>query len=187
QQVTAAQDSVAAIKRQMRQDQRPWLFIPAGSERMLPMEMGKDIVDEVYIVNGCKTFARNVVTNFCLRMAKKGEDPDFNYSDHFFSCVTSEMGTFFPGEAPRYLRVPVVTTTRAGTKRTVHPLQKDIDWFHGGDYYVAVYGTISYDDDFGHSHWTKYCRGILAVDVSKPQPKAPSKKCVDYNDADRNN
>ena len=182
-QAQAAQESVKAIQGQIRIDERPWLYIPSGSEKIEPYVLGKEIADELYIVNSGKTLARNVMTKFRLHMLLKGEEPDFNYHDQFFPPIISKMGTIFPNEAPRYLRVYVVTTV-GGEKLRVTLPQRDFDSLAKGEEHAVIYGTIEYDDTFGHHHWTRYCGGII---LGQAFPNAPSKKCVEYNDADRNN
>jgi hypothetical protein len=182
-QAQAAQESVKAIQGQMRIDQRPWLYIPSGSEKIEPYVLGKEIADELYIVNSGKTLARNVITKFRLHMLLKGEEPEFNYHDPFFPPIVSKMGTIFPNEAPRSLRVYVITTV-AGEKLRVTLPQRDLDALAKGEEHAVIYGTIEYDDTFGHHHWTHYCGGTI---LGQAFPNAPSKKCVEYNDTDHNN
>jgi hypothetical protein len=182
-QAQAAQESVQVIQGQMRLDQRPWLYIPSGSEKIEPYVIGKEIAGELYIVNSGKSLARNVVTKFRLHMLLKGEEPDFNYHDPSFPPIISKMGTIFPNEAPRYLRVPVVTTL-GGEKLRVTLPQQDFDSLAKDEEHAVIYGTVDYDDAFGHHHWTHYCGGIIP---GQAFPNAPSKKCVEYNDADHNN
>jgi hypothetical protein len=182
-QAEAAQESAEAIQGQMRTDQRPWLYIPRGSEKTEPYILGQEITDDLYIVNSGKTLARNVMTTFRIHMLLKGEEPDFNYHDHFFPPVISKMGTIFPNESPRLLRVAVVSTV-GGKKMRVTLPQRDFDSLAKGEEHAVIYGTIGYDDTFGHHHWTHYCGGII---LEQAFPNSPSKRCVEYNDADHNN
>ena len=179
-QAQAAQESLKAIQEQMRIDQRPWVYIPSDSERVEPYVLGKEIADDLYIVNSGKTVARNVITKFRLRMLLKGEEPAFNYQDRSFPPIINKMGTIFPNEAPRHLRIPLETTI-GGEKMRVTLPQRDFDSLAAGEEHAVIYGTIEYDDTFGHHHWTRYCGGtMLAQTISS----APSKECVEYNDAD---
>lgn len=180
-QADAAQQSVKAVQRQMWIDQRPWLFVPVSSAKPEVFDLGKDIADEIFIVNSGKTLARNVVTTFRVHMLLTGEELKFDYSNHFFPPIISNMGTIFPNEAPRSLRLAVVTM-KGGKKVTVRLPKRDFDLLaNNGEH--AIYGIIKYDDMFGHHHWIHYCGGVIPVTAF---PNAPSKSCVEYNDADHN-
>ena len=182
-QADIARDAVAVNRESAEKDQRPWVLVPAGSEKFIPLAVGEDVVDTIKIVNIGKTLGKNVTAKFCLRMLPKRDEPDFNYSDHFFACSEQWLGTLFPNEEPREIRVPALTTTIDGKKKTVHAQTKDVGSMLDGSTYVVVWGTIWYDDDFHPSgkHWTRYCRSIL---YGTPLDKTPSKRCVEYNDAD---
>lgn len=53
--------------------------------------------------------------------------------------------------------------------------------------YLRVHGTITYVDGFGHDHWTKFCASIRGGPLPlEHEASTPSKKCVQYNDADNN-
>jgi hypothetical protein len=49
--------------------------------------------------------------------------------------------------------------------------------------YIVLYGTITYEDVFGHHHWTHFC----TFESNSPAQSALDKrgKCADYNGVDR--
>jgi hypothetical protein len=178
-QVTAAQDDVKAIQRQMRQDQRAWITIRPGNTQIADNQV---IEAAFQIENSGKTLAKKFRSDSVLAMLKKGEEPDFTYDPRRVNALEIRSGIVLPhlpeGRLPNVLfrnGIPVVLDS------IVH------EELRKRNLLLIAYGKVSYWDIFGTPHWMTYC-----LDVGLPDAVPPvgldtvTKKCTDYGNADNN-
>jgi hypothetical protein len=155
-QVATAQDSVAAIQRQMRQDQRAWLAPISGS---VTLNDKHSLRVDVILHNLGKTPALNVSTILDWRDIQPGP-LDLKYSPlvktvgHGTVYSTGKMGMF--AASPQ---IPTIDELNA------HRTGKRVFYF---------FGIIGYEDIFGRKHSSRLCN-ILNLDL------ATVRQCDTYN------
>ena len=94
-QTKAAQDSAEAIQGQTRQDQRAWIYVLL--QGLPDMEIGKTIVQSLYIANTGKTPAKTFTAVLKLEILGENKSPRFDYSNK--QTVVSLAGSaMFPGQ-----------------------------------------------------------------------------------------
>jgi hypothetical protein len=168
-QARAAQESVAAIQRQIRQDQRAWMQISAKIQPIVLNPNHRNLVIPLHIVNIGKTSAMDVLTEANLEVVPIKEKPDLSYDDrkhwHDFS------GLVFQGESSSY--------DINAEKLAFGP--SDYDLITSGRAYFVYFARVSYRDIFGVKHWTHFCGAHNLVGV-----RYTPRKCADYNRVDNN-
>jgi hypothetical protein len=185
-QADAAQDSVKAITRQMRQDQRPWIKVSEGLND-IKLEKGQEITGWVTYQNIGKTVATDIVGEWRIEKIMEGEIPRFPYTKINARDVVI-TGIVFPAD-------PVVTSTATWYQpltptqlKTNTPPDKrfiqddDVRDFTEGKAFLIMYGRFRYSDTFGVKHWTKFCSWR-----SFKTGYYHARDCAAYSRADKNN
>src|SRR6266404_3165766 len=160
QQVSAAQASVKAVQRQMRQDQRPWLSMAfnwpavkaANNQELSVIQFTENqpvTVPLKYSNNG-KTAARNIIGGMFVEVVKSGDAPKLDSKNVPPFGFTA--GVLFPGPTGETF---VIRQGANGKNDPLTPLEKED--LTSNRAYIAVYGKILYDDIFSVRHWTKFC------------------------------
>jgi hypothetical protein len=95
-QVKAAQDSVKAIQRQMRQDQRAWIELDTpDSPKML---VGKNPSINIVVTNLGKTAARNLYVEIIVQPRRRDSPPVISY-ENGIPRSRSTVGALFPNKS----------------------------------------------------------------------------------------
>lgn len=179
QQTEAAQESVMAIQRQMRQDQRAWIDIEFGTFHWAPNE---PLRVPFTLVNTGRTPARDVKGTAVVEKIARGQKPNFGDSRK----PVNDFGnrSLFPNSPEQNFGFQSLqykaNTKEIGARRMS---AADIAEITTGRAYIAVHGMITCQDIFKTRHWLKYC-GYSAEDLILVQDSI--KACTDYNDVDDN-
>lgn len=175
-QVGAAQDSVKAIQRQMRQDQRAWLT--PTCETKATLRDGQPIGQLCYYTNTGKTPAKRIKAQFMMKIVREDDVGMFDYPKKV--VTRSDVNALFPPQREPlgiYLYVP----DRYPEQVLYTDPTKTL--FLNGTIMFMVYGEITYNDIFGIRHWIHYCTTTYAPITHLTKPRI-SKACSDYNDTD---
>lgn len=148
-QAKAAQDSVAAIQQQMRQDQRAWVGIH-GINLVTPLEKDKVFNILVIFMNSGKTPALETTGPIFTTLAGA---PIKKLKDLPTKGLVYYPGTIFPG-------VAYSTTVSSPVKMTDDIIKE----FNSGHIWIYVYGRTEYHDVFGRHHTTSNC--IVSINGS---------------------
>jgi hypothetical protein len=185
QQAQAAQASVAAVNRQTRTEQRPWVMPPPGGPLRPMLMVNSPVATAIVIQNTGKTAAIGVEAMVGLDKAPYRGRVPLGAGKYEFS------GTIFPGE-----KIPPVQVVwgRFAEKGRPGPTDKlsvpilltssDYRDLIDGRAFFMLRGIITYKDVFGIRHWTKFCYGMP---YSRPPEISPNvKNCATYNSVDGN-
>lgn len=189
-QVKAALDQVDAIKRQMRQDQRPWVTMaPAWPEQSLNgipgqiviLNAGQRLQVPIKVNNTGKTPALSVSYTIHIEVVDRDKAPLLSHPINPSWHVTgSTMFPNSPETAFAYrLKQPQPREQIAFNDLTSTELQS----LNEGKSYLAVYGEISYSDGFGIHHWTHFCAPVTFTQKFGFYSWRP---CTKYNTTDTN-
>ena len=155
-------------------DQRAWVSVVVPNT--FPLE-GASIPASFQIANTGKTPAKSVEGDIIATVLKRGEEPAFDFSvGHPHNRLY--VGAVFPN-APINTTITVVRYGPQGSEAIVPTpeLRQEIAL---GESFIIFYGKLTYVDVFGTSHWTAFCTGSgVAI-------QADLKKCINYNDVDKN-
>jgi hypothetical protein len=177
----AAEDSVKAIRAQMRQDQRPMLTVtPEFNHKELVV--GDTVGGTVTFQNIGKTPAKNIVGKWYLRMVHNGENLRLTYPKNWYG-VTS--GAIYPNDPPATEQAYWITddwTGGIGLPPTNKVTTKDYDDFVHGKAFLILYGNLSYSDGFGINHWTHFCSWTSFTATGSYS----ARNCTAYNAVDSN-
>lgn len=179
QQAMAAQDSVKAIQRQMRQDQRAWMNISIGNVTAIE---GQSLHAPVVINNTGKTAAKRFTVDIIVQQVHNV--PDYERSMQFSykgPRVRDTAGFILPNAPIDLVAVSMQGTADKGAAAPPFLSHEDAVKLRDGTDFVVIFAKLTYYDIFGIEHWTKVCN------FSIPSGKlAYAKKCTDYNDVDNN-
>jgi hypothetical protein len=197
-QVKAAQDQVDAIKKQMHEDQRPWVLVdlnlpPETTERNNVI-LGGPLGVAIKINNTGKTIARDVKAYCFVEIVKPGEKLALNHPQVPPFIIAS--GAFSPN-------TPIIDTVyrlrwTSGKPREwdlfrnpsdLRPEDKDVEPLRLTEAdpvnnWLSVHGEITYSDIFNVNHWTKFC--WLVGGRTGTNALTSKEECVKYNDVDKN-
>jgi hypothetical protein len=198
QQANAAQQSVEAIQRQMRQDQRPWIKIDLGDpdpegKTHWSNRVGDPFKGPIRFTNTGKTPAKHITAEVHIDIIPTDKQlrlPIFlppwgkqvslrGAKRTALAGVTIQAGRIFPGnhateEIDRVelvngqLRPQILSVSEANDL-----VQKKA--------YIVVYGQVRYFDGFGIRHWANFCSSTFPNGESANVPK-----CANYADDDNN-
>jgi hypothetical protein len=195
QQAKAARDSVLAVEREMRQDQRPWITIEltpdsesSGQKVSTTVTVGKSLVIPVRLRNIGKTPAQDTGSAFAIQIRGPSDrlflpldmthPPHVNNPKEFVGINKVTSGTIFP-EQFHDLPILDIGVVAAGQSRSIVINQDEIDRLTSGSALIYVVGTATYSDEFGLHHWTRFCTTL-------PKTENAKLECVKYNRADSN-
>jgi len=168
-----ANQSVTNADMNFRRDERAWMAFKFV-EGNLTFTLNKSFLVPTELVNVGKTPAKNVHGNIVVGVFKGGEPLDFTYtSGHANYKIMA--GTIFPnGKIVESFEAIKHGQERAEAIIFARPLKDELFSCRS---FIVVHGRIEYDDIFGRSHWTTYCRYVLHTE-------AISEECTRYNDTD---
>jgi hypothetical protein len=180
----------ACIMRQaMRMDQRAWVVIAPETPGREATHINRHAIASYTLVmsNTGKTLAKKIDMHFVFRDVSIDEEPDFRYDRRDYPVDHSKVGTVYP-EEKKPVRIPMLRFTPPDDKLAT-PITWDenpVGWagVASTTRYLIVYGKLTYFDGFNTPHWVHYCVTLLTPDQTGTYKDAPSKKCVEYNDAD---
>ena len=188
-QAVAAQQSVFAIQRQMRQDQRAWMQITMSTTYAAfgPYE---PIIVPLHFVNTGKTAALDVVAEGVVAIVSNKEQPKLSYKGAHAHKSSGIVYRDSPFDVSAYTCDKTCSEAALATLKEERPSNPasqlgPTDYYRliSGKAYLVFYGKVEYRDIFKVKHWTHFC-------APSPIPNAPavyaSKKCSDYNRADNN-
>jgi hypothetical protein len=184
-QLTEGGKQTAAVERQMRQDQRAWVYIEnsvfTGWKENIP------VIVHFNLVNRGKTPAKQIKANFILEKLSADTIPTFTYEGR--PRFAPQTGILVPGFVdPKPFEVQSARWGSDSMGQVTQPwlLSKtDVEELNHGRAWVVLYGEIRYNDIFGTPHWIKLCEWTSGR-VDLVRSSAPAKACIDYNDADDN-
>lgn len=157
-QISAAQDGVNAMQRQMLLDQRAWLAPVSGT---VTLDDKHSLRIDVIFQNLGRTPALNVSTILDWRDIRPGP-LDFNYSA---PVKTVGHGTVYPnGKMGMFAASPQIPTI------------EELNAYRAGKRIFYFFGNIGYTDIFGRQHSSRLCN-ILNLDL------ATVRQCDTYNEA----
>lgn len=177
-QVKAAQDSVNAIKQQMRQDQRAWMSVavtgapvPGAKQGTITFKIAENRPIEIplQLMDIGKTSARSVEAVFFVEVVKNGQLPRLD-SPRKMAESGFSSGILYPN-------IPYESSAFRG-RPIDRAEQEDLI---AGRAYIAVHGRVDFRDVFKVRHWTKFC---LWVPLANAQ--YTSRECAQYNNVDNN-
>jgi hypothetical protein len=162
--------------RNFRTDQRAWVKLQIFPDATIPIDFtaGNVITVPVRISNVGKTVALNNKLFLFVDVLSPNQSPNLTHAgqDHAFG-FHSHTGAFFPN-AFNDLRIPRINPADGKEVPTTIEEAKDLAK------YVAVYGTVEYDDIFGVHHWTNFCEPIVLAGSFN------ASACIDSNAVDHN-
>lgn len=178
QQAQAAEDGVAAIKRQMRQDQRAWIKI-TSPEQLITTE-GYPLVVPFHFLNTGKTTALNYTAETVVRVLPIEQEPTFDYNrgDHSY-----DVAGILYGNDSRDVQGSLYAAHTWKKPSYPSPLpwtRDENERFFAGRAYIVTFARVRYSDIFGVKHWTHFCNW------SAHAPLTPTFKCANYNRVDDN-
>jgi hypothetical protein len=156
----------------MRIEQRAWIRIEQGFEQIAENKPLRAIVS---IKNTGKTPAKRVDQRFSVQIVKSGDSPNLDPVGGF----TSFAGLLPPDVTGEH-RVPLFRETFDLLNPPLMT-KADVDDIDSGKAYLAIVGRITYIDVYGVSHWINLCHW-----QTNKRGTYPTRKCVEFNDADDN-
>lgn len=180
-QAQAAQDSANEIDKEMRYDERAWIF-PIYHPTPPLLRLNEPIGTILYFPNTGRTPAEHVKMTAKIEVLDTTQSPTFDYSESF----TGDHPLITPGEreAPAQFIVEARRRTSTGLESVVFDKNLSGKWY-AEQLWVTIEGKLTYDDIFGHSHWLHFCYANHLPRAFMTET-APIKKCVEYNAADGN-
>lgn len=189
QQARAAQDSVAAINKQMRQDQRAWIKFgpqedtPGGDKSTIQITAGQPVAYPLRVANIGKTSAKNVDAKVFVEIVDASREPSLNHIENAKlgspePLTIISAGILFPTTD---FKQKVYRVIKSGGSDPLVATNDEVIALTTGKAYLAVYGIITYDDVFQTPHWTRFCdwrsfaNGLYST-----------YKCTEFNGVDNN-
>jgi hypothetical protein len=200
QQANAAKDSVKAIQRQMRQDQRPWIKVNLGdsdaSEKITWLtQVGGPLNVPIRFTNTGKTAAKHVRAMVFIEIIPKGKEFKLPVFPPPWGTISREeqrklerrrkgmteiqAGRIFAGgHASETVTRSEYVNGHAQPQLLSVPEANEIV---RKESYVVMYGQVRYWDGFGIRHWSNFC-----IDFFMDGENANVTKCANYADDDNN-
>jgi len=178
----AARDSVKAIQRQSRQDQRAWLeIVPQGTTNI---SIGKPVGYTFQIVNKGKTPATDLVFEMVVKLIDNIPRKTFVFRYTGEPRLIGTTGILNPQE-PVTREAGSLEIVPGSTNGQTNPhavTKEEFQRLVNGDYFVIAYVRIRYRDIFGISHWSKFCEysGV------NPSRSYYAQWCTNYSSVDNN-
>jgi hypothetical protein len=175
-QLNTAQNSVAAIQRQMRQDQRAWIEIIDDG---IATTLSEPISTKITFTNIGKTPARHVDARFVATLFKNNVPLNFANKKAIIQEVFT--GILWP-DKPHTLDVWSTKFMGVGEQPQDLVIESgDFGNLQDDLIYAVLYGQVSYLDIFGVSHKTDFCDWR-----SLGRGSSTAAPCATFNNADNN-
>jgi hypothetical protein len=164
----------------MRKDLRAWIQVTLKSDVAPAVNVAPSAV--IVVNNTGKTPATGYTGRFYVDVFPNGPDPQFGTQPGVHIRMTG--GAVFPNgpvEAPAVRVMP-----KGGgfpNEGEVLPLtEEEMAALNDGKSWIAVYGSVEYEDTFHTKHWTRFCfwKGLI---LGAPYS---AKACTAYNSVDDN-
>lgn len=182
-QADAAQGSVKAIQRQMRQDQRAWIKIEFGPlvSHDNPTKGTSIPTVAATITNTGKSPAKKIFVKMTMEKVPNGQSPSFTFP----LPITVTIGSMWQGRLEPLRDVTILWINPQTKEVEPRPLTaaEDAELVHGKAY-IATYATVTYEDVFGIHHQTTSC--TFASESPTPVLLGGAEKCTDYGGVDNN-
>ncbi len=191
----ASQDSVLAVQRQMRQDQRPWIKTDLGEPGADGKvrwwnRVGDPLNVPIRFTNTGKTPAKHVTAVIYVDILPKDQVPKLpiygarkklptGATRSFLAGWKITTGRIFPGNHADDT-VTKVEVVNGEMRRAILGVPQANDFAHGNSY-LLMHGKIDYWDEFGTHHWSIFCSANFVDGGS-----ANITKCANYADDDGN-
>jgi hypothetical protein len=174
-QAVAAQNSVKAIQRQMRQDQRAWIDVQFGE---FSLNQAGQMIVLITIKNIGKTPAKRIRLFAVLEVLKNTEAAHLYKKD--MPSVTDHEGILTPLSDSK-IPASTLNIDPADKRKAVARImsEAEINDFKKGKLYFVVHGKVTYWDVFKVEHWRSFCNYALP-----PVGQVEAGSCVEYNKVD---
>ncbi|MBZ5562341.1 MAG: hypothetical protein LAP13_07960 [Acidobacteriia bacterium] len=171
----AARDTADSAKETMRLNERAWITYGMVNNQLLD---NQPIETPVQIGNTGKTPASKVTGDIVSELLTRGQSPAFIYATgHPRSHL--RQSTILPNQQ---IHMNVAVLKKGKARPELVPYTSGIrKRLESGELFIVVYGTLTYSDIFGVSHWLHFCSfGGPHIGSNGPQ------KCNEYNQVDSN-
>jgi hypothetical protein len=153
-QATAAQDSVKAIQRQMRQDQRAWIkMAPNPKDEKLTLTKGISVKYPIRVTNIGKTPAKNVEVHLVAEILRSTEGASLRYKKNHERVV---IGILFPSDFDD-MDAFLLNPDKPGISDLPLLQHSQLESLKDGSTYLVIFGTAKFVDVFGTHHWVRFC------------------------------
>jgi hypothetical protein len=184
-QVRAAQDSVSAITKQMRQDQRAWLKSEITFGHITPRT---PIENVIRFTNIGKTLSLRTFAVGFVEIVDRLKAPSLYRVGRSQSDAWLTQGSLYPSEFADF----VISRTDLAFKKSptkeraryVRMTDEEAAKYNIGENYIATYGRATYRDIFGVSHYTNFC--FWQGNMSTRKYFFGAEKCAEYDTSDNN-
>jgi hypothetical protein len=154
----------------MRKDQRAWMKVTGKS--CIPPAVNQALECGIEMVNTGKTSALHFRSNIYIELVPNGSDPTFEGNINHGDMTVGIVYPNVPQDIPVTRIIP-----NAYQFQPITPSEKAA--LDTGGAWIAVHGTVWYDDVFKIRHWVKFC-----LPINPNASQMSSWKCVVYNDMD---
>jgi hypothetical protein len=176
--IAAAKDNVAAVRTQMRQDERAWIDVHYEIGQFVE---NKPLTMYVTISDTGKTPAEHIDGRFFVEKVMAGQNPRFGTVGTIFGS-----GILFPSEPMRDVPLQsAITNTRTLKVTPIRMTSTDASDYLSGKALMVLHGEIRYDDVFGVHHWLRVCL-YQSKDLTSLATHRTVVYCSNYNDIDQN-
>ena len=167
----------------MRSGERPWIKVTPtevvvnGNRRIVQLSIGLPAEFLLKIDNVGKAPAQNIVFKSYVDLPKISSGPRLECVDEFVYCSHEvvETGTIFPGDSFS----DTFHSMERGLRRPITEAEQDA--WSSGLIYATVYGIVTYRDEFGGQHWTKFC----FFDTGNAKSAVNAVDCARYSNTDQ--
>ncbi|MEP7353589.1 MAG: hypothetical protein ABI824_10200 [Acidobacteriota bacterium] len=156
------------LRKNFKIDERAWIEARDSDPNFMLSNLKTAGVD-MFVTNIGKTPALHVALSTASEILPKAVAPSLSFRAN---GATTEMGMLFQGEKSRV----VVAGSLAPDISEKERLQ-----LTSGEAYLAVWGTATWDDIFGGSHWSRFC---FYRSFYNSGSSINARNCTNYNDAD---
>ena len=169
----------------MQNDERAWIEIKRGDD---PGEVtsGQKVRWALRPANIGKTPAKNIQMRLAVELLPRLQKANLRCVEpsytKFCSLTSIISGIMYPNAGLDLPTLPAPLLAEQGGDRLITAAEADA--WNSGNEYIAVYGTIEYDDVFQTHHWAKFCYWHSPPGYDFQTYSA--QECTEYNSVDNN-
>jgi hypothetical protein len=159
----------------LRMNQRAWVQVELLKSEIDKLNLStiQTLDLPMHLSNPGRSPAKTIAIDAVVEIVNSASGPSFDYSQHH---IHETIAIFFPG-APDF-GFPA-RLLKAFPDESIDPVEltpTQHEELATGKSYLAVFGSVSYADDFG-MHWTRFClwKGFAPGTFQ-------SRSCIVYND-----